>query len=89
MKIYCSVTHVLKNAHIQICIHELVFSACQNCKGTRQLPVEVTPFWILDSGASFHFTREKGDFITFEKLPVPFLIHTANGSTHITGKGVV
>jgi len=25
----------------------------------------------------------------FEKLPVPFPIHIANGSTHITGKGVV
>jgi len=44
MKIYCSVTHVLKNAHIQICIHGLTFFACQNYKRTRQLPVEVTPF---------------------------------------------
>jgi len=89
MKIYYSVTQVLKNAHIRICIHGLVFSACQNCKGTRQLLVEVTSFWILDSKALFHFTGKKWDFIMFEKLLVPFLIYTANGSTHITGKGVV
>jgi len=89
MKIYYSVTHVLENAYIQICIHGLTFSACQNCKGTRQLLVEVTSFWILDFRALFYFTGEKRDFITFEKLLVPFPIYIANSSTHITEKGVV
>jgi len=37
----------------------------------------------------FHFTEKKRDFITFEKLLVPFPIHTANSSTYITGKGTV
>jgi len=86
---YCSLTHVLKNARIKLCPHRLASSACQNCKDKKLVPVEITPFWILDSGASLHFTGEKRDFVTFQELPIPFPIHTANGSTHITGKGSV
>jgi len=86
---YCSLTHVLKNAHIKLCPHRLASSACQNCKDKKLVPVKITPFWILNSGASLHFTEEKRDFITFQELPIPFPIHTANSSTHITGKGSV
>jgi len=88
-KKYCSLTHVLKNTHIKLCPHRLVSSACQNYKNKRLVPVEITLFWILDLGASLHFTREKRNFVTFQELPIPFPIHIANGSTHITGKGSV
>jgi len=86
---YCSLTHVLKNAHIKLCPHRLVSSACQNCNDKKLVPVEITLFWILNSGALLHFIGEKRNFVTFQELPIPFPIHIANGSTHITGKGSV
>ena len=49
----------------------------------------ITPFWILNSGALLHFTGERNDFITFERLPEPLPIYTANGFILIIGKGSV
>jgi len=36
-----------------------------------------------------YFTGGRNDFATFERLPKPLPIHTANGSTLIAGKGSV
>ena len=44
--------------------------------------------WMLDSGASWHFTYNANDFVELEAIsPIP--IYTANGQTDITGKGTV
>ena len=44
--------------------------------------------WMLDSGASWHFTYDTNNFVELEAItPVP--IYTANGQTEITGKGTV
>ena len=44
--------------------------------------------WMLDSGASWHFTYKANDFIEPEAIP-PVPIYTADGRTDITGKGTV
>ena len=36
-----------------------------------------------------HFTGEKGNFITFEELPIKLPIQTTNGMMYITGKGSI
>jgi len=46
-------------------------------------------FWILDSGASSHFTRGISDFESFETLHILLSIQTASGSMYITGKRAV
>ena len=46
--------------------------------------------WMLDSGASCHFTNDINDFVEFEENVGPeWVVRTANGSTSIAGKGTV
>ena len=46
--------------------------------------------WMLDSGASCHFTNDINDFVEFEENVGPErVIQTANGSISIAGKGTV
>ena len=46
--------------------------------------------WMLDSGASCHFTNDLNDFVEFEENVGPKrVVRTANGSTSIIGKGTV
>ena len=46
--------------------------------------------WMLNSGASCHFTNNINDFVEFEENVGPErVVRTANGSTSITGKGTV
>ena len=44
--------------------------------------------WMLDSGASWHFTYDTNDFVELEAI-TPLPIYTANRQTEITGKGTV
>ena len=82
----CSLLNILTNAQINYCIHGLAYFTCKACKGKAYQTEVITPFWILDSGALLHFTGGRNDFITFERLPEPLPIHTANGFILITGK---
>ena len=46
--------------------------------------------WMLDSGASCHFTNNISDFVDYEENVGPErVVRTANGSTSIIGKGTV
>jgi len=83
-----SILNVLLNAYINQCTHRLAYSTCKACKGKRHQG-DITPFWILDSGTSLHFSGDKSDFVTFKVLAMPLPIYTANGSILITGKGTV
>jgi hypothetical protein len=44
--------------------------------------------WILDSGASAHFTGCIDDFVEYELIP-PIEISTANATTNVIGRGTV
>ena len=62
------------------------FVCCPLCVNEDQS--EAT--WMLDSGASCHFTNDINDFIEFEENVGPErVVRTANGSTSIAGKGTV
>ena len=46
--------------------------------------------WMLDSGASCHFTNNINDFVDYEENVGPErVVRTANGSTLIAGRGTV
>ena len=85
----CSLLDVLPKACFNQCTHGLAYSACSSCKGKGNQLKEITPFWILDSGASLHFTGERHNFVTFEELPIPLPIQTTNGTAYITGRGLL
>ena len=61
------------------CSHEC------DCK-TNEPP---TKEWILDSGASLHFTNDVDDFIDYEEIKENTLVRTANPVAQIIGKGTV
>jgi hypothetical protein len=41
--------------------------------------------WLLDSGASMHFTNDINDFVDYQVIK-PIKVVTANGSRQMTGK---
>jgi hypothetical protein len=55
---------------------------------SNSVNVEKEAEWILDSGASRHFTNSLNNFVDFEDCQ-PVLVRTATSSTFITGKGTV
>ena len=62
------------------------FVCCPLCVNEDQ--AEAT--WMLNSGASCHFTDDLNDFIEFEENIGPErVVRTANSSTSIAGKGTV
>jgi hypothetical protein len=52
------------------------------------IKIETPEEWLLDSGASMHFTNDINDFIDYQVIK-PTNVVTANGSTKIAGKGAV
>ncbi|KIM64461.1 hypothetical protein SCLCIDRAFT_1167264, partial [Scleroderma citrinum Foug A] len=52
-----------------ICSHEIHDACCANCKGKMANCSEISgAFWLLDSGASHHFTGNLGDFASYQAL---------------------
>ena len=46
-------------------------------------------FWLLDSGASRHFTGDISDFASYQELMHKHYTKTANGVAEITGVGTI
>ena len=65
------------------------YATCVNCKGKKA--AENSQEWILDSGASSHFTFDLDDFAEYEPLPDGPLIPTASkdNPVSIKGKGTI
>ena len=77
-----------------ICEHGDEFAFCTKCKGKkleRATTAELAPQWMMDSGASAHFTFDINDFIEYE----PFgkndrpAVNTAKHTVYVEGKGTV
>ena len=70
-----------------ICEHGLDYALCLKCKGKNQGKC----MWLLDSGASAHFTYSKHDFIEYETIApnerIP--VRTASDTIYVEGKGAV
>ena len=49
-----------------ICEHGLNYALCTKCRDT--LPSKMGTLWLLNSGASLHFTHDLNDFIEYHKL---------------------
>ena len=45
------------------CEHDVIFSQCAKCR------MKMSSMWLLDSGASVHFTFSKNDFIEYTVCP--------------------
>jgi hypothetical protein len=71
------------------CKHRQSFAQCNHCKGKSAS--KMGTLWLLDSGASLHFTHDFNNFIEYEtanpadRMPV----RTVLDIVHIEGKGTV
>jgi len=79
--------HVSRNAYICSCSNN---ARCAGCKGKMADDSELSgAFWLLDSGASRHFTGDIGDFASYNALKRAHYAKTANGVALIAGIGTV
>ncbi|KAK1216466.1 hypothetical protein PQX77_020908 [Marasmius sp. AFHP31] len=60
------------------------FVACTQCKGKKS---SNTQGWLLDSGASSHFTHDMNDFADYQPLNNGSMVNTANKNNPIQIKG--
>ncbi|KIM59847.1 hypothetical protein SCLCIDRAFT_49633, partial [Scleroderma citrinum Foug A] len=73
-----------------ICSHEIHDMRCANCKGKMADGSEMSSaFWLLDSGASCHFTGDLRDFASYQELKHKHYAKMANGVAEIAGIGMV
>jgi len=80
----------LSNAYIYSCSHEMNNAHCAGCKGKMANDSELSgAFWLLDSGASCHFTGDIGDFASYNELKRAHYTKMANGVALIAGIGTV
>ena len=73
-----------------ICLHNIYDARCVKCKGKKVDGSELQgAFWLLDSGASCHFTGNRDDFANYQALDYKLYAKTANSKTEIVGVGTV
>jgi len=79
--------HVLRNAYTCSCSNNV---CCAGCKGKMADDSELSgAFWLLDSGASRHFTGDIGNFASYNALKRVHYTKMANGVALIAGIGMV
>jgi hypothetical protein len=62
---------------------------CCSCSHECDCKPKEVKEWIIDLGASSHFTNELSDFIEYEEYRDVKMVYTANSSARIVGKGTV
>ena len=73
-----------------ICFHEVHDAQCVKCKGKKADGSKLQgAFWLLDSGASCHFTGNRDDFADYQALDYKLYAKTANSKAKIIGVGTV
>jgi hypothetical protein len=69
-------------------VHKCPISDCTECNGLRAKKSK-KPLWILDSGASKHFTFTLSNFLEYTVLKHPIRVTTAANPIFIIGEGTV
>ena len=78
---------ISSRAYICLCSNH---ACCAGCKGKMVDDSELSgAFWLLDSGASHHFTGDIGDFASYNELKRVHYAKMANGVVLIAGIGMV
>ena len=71
---------------ITVCTNISSFPCFDKCECKPNQPLSE---WLLDSGASLHYTGNINNFIEYSPLDTPSEIHTATSVTQMIGKGTV
>jgi hypothetical protein len=76
------------DSHNFTCIHRKDTAACSYCKGKGRTQGHRTP-WLLDSGASKHFTSNLNDFVAYKAWDPSDhrVLNTATSKSKIVGEG--
>ena len=82
--------HTLTCLANAICLHDIYDAQCVKCKGKKADGSELQgAFWLLDSGASRHFTGNRDDFADYQALDYKLYAKTANSKAKIVGVDTV
>ena len=73
--------------NIVLCAHNKTYATCGTCKGEKALKREAP--WLIDSGASAHFTGDKDDLLNYEEVNDGPPVKTATTTVRIQGKGAM
>jgi hypothetical protein len=78
-----------ESVHAHLCVHDNDFAACIRCKGKNRVGHQ-TP-WLLDSGASKHFTNNLEDYVDYNAWSPSEQksLTTATSTAKILGEGTV
>jgi hypothetical protein len=78
-----------ESVHAHLCVHDNDFAACIRCKGKKRAGHQ-TP-WLLDSGASKHFTNNLDDYVDYSAWSPSEQksLTTATSTAKILGEGTV
>ena len=86
-RLYGNTLMCLANA---ICLHDIYDAQCVKCKGKKADDSELQgAFWLLDLGASCHFTGNRDDFADYQALNYKLYAKTVNSKAEIVGVGTV
>ena len=83
-------TPVVLSSRVNLC-PSMPHTLCADCKrhGRAEHVDDPAPMWILDSGASMHFTGNMDDFIEYTPLDKVIPISTATNIAIVEGQGTV
>ena len=76
-------------------IPSIYCNSCDQCvnpskvQSSEKHEEDFSDMWLLDSGASSHFTSDIKDFVEYHDFPSPHYTQTANGKAPIIGHGTV
>ena len=73
-----------------ICLHDIYDARCVKCKAKKADGSKFQgAFWLLDSGASHHFTGNRDDFADYQALNYKLYAKTVNSKAEIISVGTV
>ena len=89
----CKYAYTLKLSE-SLCEHDVEFALCAKCKGKQLVKAanaRFSPQWMMDSGASAHFTYDINDFIEYKLFGKNdrIAVHTAKHTVYVEGKGTI
>ena len=62
---------------------------CLHCSHGCDCKTDNTKDWLIDSGASEHFTYDINNFVDYEELKNHLSVRTANSTAEVRGRGTV
>jgi hypothetical protein len=82
-------TNSLQQLDTLIAVCNFNIKPCCSCSHECDCDKEPVKEWLIDSGASAHFTKDMNDYVEYESIDNGPYVTTANSHAQIKGKGTI